>query len=176
MLRSHLAAVSVSILALAGSASANTLDGPAVVEAAADASFEYSVVFTAGVDGAYLAFWEADGGANTDFPSIIADAFCLFPLEAGSEIIETFSGSLIDPDQNGSVTVWFVDCSGGNFVLETTILPHEFSDSPANVPTGSQWGVLVMTALLLLVAGHALGSRPRQGIAGNGLTNRRGSP
>ena len=108
-------------------ARAQTLEGPAIVQATSTGFFEYQAIFTAGPGGDVFASYEVDGREGTDVGRWIADGFCQNFLEEGDQIPIGVLGSLLDPATAGRVTVDFsTGCIGGslkNLQLETAIVP-----------------------------------------------------
>ena len=138
---------------------ANTLDAPAVVEADGTGAFSYEAVFTASefvVIGSTSVYGPPEN--NVDVGVIIGDCFCppqggcfVDPLE---EFVIHVAGSLLDPLQNGSVTVGVILCGGPSFQTTTMIT---FTLPP--VPILSEWGMVVLTLLLLVGGSIILGRR-----------------
>jgi hypothetical protein len=147
----------IVLLLLPGASPAQTLDVPVTVQAAADGSFSYQAIFTAGPGGDNVFGWDYSDLENTDVGAFFADEFCLFPLAEGETSVfdipidPEFSGFLLNPAEEGSVKVSITtDCpDGSNLFLSvtTTILPF----SPP-VPTLPEWGLVVLIVLLTSAA------------------------
>ena len=112
-------------LAVAGTSASDTLEGPSHVVTAADGSFSYTAVFSAG--GGRDAAGRLGGPTAERTPTTTTGSPTPFawspPLDPGEQIVVPIEGSLIDPTQPGSVTVHFWDCSANELTLETMILP-----------------------------------------------------
>lgn len=132
---------------------ANSLDAPAVVEADKTGAFSYDAVFTARDNTVLIAGFTIIGppANNVDTGTLIADCFCP-PSAPGCsvdpssrEFVISVAGSLLDPLQNGTVTIQVDLCGGQTFRVTTTVIPHV-----QPVPTLSEWGMVVLTLLLLV--------------------------
>jgi hypothetical protein len=117
----------IAHLLTATPARAQTLEGPAIVQATSTGVFEYQAVFTTGVGGDIVGYYGVTETEGTDISRWIADGFCEYFLEEGEQVTIRISGSLLNPTMAGHVTVKFsTGCIGGslkNLELETAIVP-----------------------------------------------------
>lgn len=117
---------------IAGSASAHQLSGPTTVLADASGHFAYEITLVV-ESVTELAWFEIDGSVNTDLGYIIADGFCLEPIEPGNYSVP-IEGNLLDPASEGIVAYSHYLCDGWEAFLTTTILPAGVSGE------ASTWG------------------------------------
>jgi hypothetical protein len=145
----------VSLLLSPGSGLAHTLDIPETVVANVDGSFSFQAVFTAGPGTATVAAASWFGVENVA-GGLVADCFCSpgCILEEGEELPVFVDGALTDPTAPGLVSVEVAFCEGGTMSAEVQILPFQISP----IPTLSQWG-LAMVTLLLLATGLLMSRR-----------------
>lgn len=106
----------------AGLASAHQFTAPATVPAdgAGHFSYEVTVVIESPIEFAYV---YVNGLDNTDLGEWYGDGFCMTVVEPGT-YLETVSGSLVDPGEQGSVYYEHAMCDGWTGSGTTVILPQ----------------------------------------------------
>ncbi|MFO7655149.1 MAG: hypothetical protein R6X25_15220 [Candidatus Krumholzibacteriia bacterium] len=109
-----------AILALAGTAFAHSLTGPAVVQADGAGHFAYELTLV--VDSATeLGYAEWSGTENTDLEWTHVDGFCATPHEIGTFMIP-MEGNLLHPEMGAAAMYVYALCDGWTGEVHTDIL------------------------------------------------------
>ena len=104
---------------------AHTLEAPATVQAAADGSFSYEIVFTVGPGSVLIAGSGWTGVQNVP-DQLHGDCFCFLPgctAEEGEVSVLLVTSTLGDPTLPGLVRNWVAFCLESDIETFTTILP-----------------------------------------------------
>ncbi len=129
---------------------AHTFVAPTEVQADATGAFSYNAVFTVS-SPVTIVGWTITPGSNTlvfglSAAPIVFDCFCGpgCPAVPGTPFLISVSGSLVNRDQKGTFTVEVLLRDGETFEVTTTIKPF------LPIPALSEWGIVVLTLLLLV--------------------------